>query len=108
MDAYKFDRPLRIERATTTRNEIGEPIASWELVANTLAEKDPKLGREAFVAQQVIATGDVVYRIRWRSDIKPNRDEILRVIEDGITYGVQSILEVGRRQALDLLASRPE
>lgn len=101
--AGSLDRVVRIERPATTRNTFGESVPSWTLVAEVPAQVIHLRGKELFAAQQVIPQAEIKVRIRWRSDV----DESMRVVFDGMSYGIQHKAEIGRRAGLELLAQKP-
>ena len=103
-----MDRRIRIERPVSTQNDYGEAVPTWELVDLVWAEKVPLKGKELLAAQQIVPQAETMFRIRWRDDIKPNRDENMRIIEDEISYGIQHIAEIGRRDGLAILVQIPE
>lgn len=104
MNAFKLDRRITIEQRTDTRNGIGEAVATWLTLASVWAERVPLRGKELFAAQQVVPEVEHKYRLRWRSDIT----ESMRIVDDGVTYGIQHIAEIGRRRGLEITARRPE
>ena len=110
MDAFKLDRRIRIEQPTVTRNSLGDAVATWSTLAEVWAEKVNLTGRELYAAQQVVPEAQLKFRIRWRSDFTPNRDEKMRLVDlrDEVTYGIQHIAELGRQDGFEILVRRPE
>lgn len=111
MDARALDRRITIESATVARNDNGEPITTWSTLATIWAKRMGLRGAELFATNQVVAQAQCKYRIRWRDDI----NESMRVVDDGVTFGIQHIADpadlgakVSRRQWLDLTVRRPE
>jgi SPP1 family predicted phage head-tail adaptor len=84
----------------TTQNAYGEPIVEWEDVATVWAGKRDMKGMERFAAQQVMAQVDTKFVIRYRSDVTP----INRLVFEGRNYDIVSVLELGRRESLEILA----
>ena len=56
--------------------------------------------RELFTAEQIAAHVDTRFRIRWLPAITPQN----RIVFEGRAYDVQAVLELGRRDGLELLA----
>ena len=70
------------------------------------AERLELRGDERWNAQQVVASMSGKYRIRWRSDVGPMN---MLIDSDSREYDVQAVLELGRKEGLELLvASRGE
>lgn len=104
MDAFKLDRRIVIEQRTDTRNALGEGVPAWTTFATVWAQRVPMRGAELFAAQQVVPQVENKLRIRWRDDL----DESMRIVDDGVTYGIQHIAEIGRRDGLEIKVRRPE
>lgn len=100
MDPRKLDRRITIQRPVANQNAFGEPIITWTDVDAIWAEKRDMRGMERFAAQQVMAEVDAKFVIRYRSDVTP----LNRIVFDGRNYDIASVLELGRREALEILA----
>lgn len=100
MQAGKLDRRIDIEQRTLTKNAYGEETETWSVWATVWAQKRPKTGREYFEAQQERAESEVVWRIRHRTGIKVGE---MRVNDGTHTYDIESVIEMGRREGLELL-----
>ena len=100
MEAGKLDRRIVIERYTEAQDDFGQPIETYEPVDTVWAEVKPLRGQERFQAQQVSAEAETRFRIRWRNDI----DEKMVLVHDGAVYDIKAILEIGRREGLEILA----
>nr|WP_321457428.1 phage head closure protein [uncultured Cohaesibacter sp.] len=96
----KMDRRLSLERFTQTIEMSGYPIDEWEIldvvwcevVDATAQEEETDLGEEQ--------TDRLTFRIRYRSDLTTAD----RVTYEGTGYNLKQIKEVGRRDALELIA----
>ena len=66
------------------------------------AERLELRGDERWNAQQVVAGLSCKYRIRWRSDVGPMN---MLIDSDSREYDVQAVLELGRRDGLELLCA---
>jgi SPP1 family predicted phage head-tail adaptor len=96
--AGELDRVAVIQSRTLTPNAYGEQIETFTTLATVWAGKLELSGQEQLLAQQVSAETIIKYRIRWRSDVTAT----CRLVVDGVTYGIQYIAELGRRDRLEL------
>jgi len=93
-----LDHSIVIQSATTTQDASGQPIQSWLTFASVLAARRDVRGSERFTSEQTLATRTAVYRMRWLSGI----NEKMRVVDDGVTYGVMGIADNYRQGWLEL------
>ena len=100
MNAGKLDRRITLQRKSMTFNDAGEPVETWHEIATVWAEKVDMRGSERYTAAQTVAQLDTKFRIRYRQQITP----IDRVLCYGRVYDVGGILEIGRREGLELHA----
>ena len=100
--AGDLDRRIRIERQVRGEDSPGgEETYTWALVSIVWANVRPLRGRELFAAQQVAAKVDTRFRIRWRTGITPER---MRIVDDqGRGYDIMAVLEIGRRDGLEIM-----
>ena len=99
--AGALNRRITIEQNTPTRSAAGAEVESWGTLVTVAAEVDPKRGREFFAAQAVQAEALTVFRIRHRSDVTRK----MRVSYDGDLYDIVSVVPVGTREGLDIMAT---
>lgn len=101
----KRDRRITFQRRTVTRDtNTGRDTITWPDVATVWASKTELTGRELLLAQQMVATAEVRFNIRWRSDLLASD----RISCEGKTYDIQHLAEIGRREDLDILAKLPD
>ena len=100
MRSGRLDRRLTLQRKTATENDYGEPVETWTTLATVWAEKIPVRGSERYAAMQTVAEVEERFKIRYRTGLTP----LDRVICDGITYDVQGVIEIGRREGWEILA----
>ena len=100
MRAGTLDRRVRIEQETTSQDGFGEPVVTWAVLDVVAAQVKPIRGQERFQAQQVSAEATTRFRIRHRTDLT----EKMRLLHDGEAYDIVAILEIGRREGLEILA----
>jgi SPP1 family predicted phage head-tail adaptor len=87
---------------TTTENEFGELIETFTDIAIVWGEKIELRGAERYASMQTTASVDCKFRIRYRTDLTAMN----RIACDGKEYNVQGVLELGRREGLEILAAR--
>jgi len=95
-----LDRKILLERRFEEVDSSGQAHLVWFPIAMVWARVEPLGGRENFGAQQFVATGDLRFTIRWRSDVTP----LHRVTYESVPYDVVSVAEEGRREALLIVA----
>lgn len=101
----KRDRRITFQRRTVTRDDsTGRDTVTWPDVATVWASKRELVGRELLLAQQIVPTAEVRFNIRWRSDLLTTD----RIVCAGVTYDIQHMAELGRREDLDILAKLPD
>ena len=96
-----MDRRIVIEQVTTVNNTFGEDVETWTTFATVWCHVKPIRGQEVFQTDQTVAVQQTQFRIRYRTGI----DEKMRIVYDGDTYDIISILELGRREGLDIMAT---
>jgi len=106
LSAGKRDRYISVQIGTATQDPSGEPTFAWAAYFDTWAHKRPLTGREFFQAQQVAAKVDVIYRIPYPYGKTVTPLESLRIIDQGVTYNVKHVAELGPRgrEGLEILA----
>jgi SPP1 family predicted phage head-tail adaptor len=100
MRAGTLDRRITIEQRSLSQDAYGQDTATWSEWATVWAQKRPKTGREYFEAHQERAEAEVVWRIRHRDGVKAGE---MRVNDGDHTYDIESVIEMGRREGLELL-----
>jgi SPP1 family predicted phage head-tail adaptor len=93
-----MDRVAVILSRTLSQNSYGEQIETFTALDTVWAEKIELSGQELLLAQQLSAETTIKYRIRWRPDVPAT----CRLLVDEVTYGIQYIAELGRRDRLEL------
>lgn len=100
MRAGRLDREITIQQRTDSRSGTGASNPTWSTFATTRAQVTHEGGRESAGAVLERATGEVTFRIRWRSGVNPT----MRIVWESRHYDIVHIAEVGRRQGLDIRA----
>lgn len=99
MRAGRLRHLLTIEEPYESEDAFGEPIPSWQSLAEVWGRKTDLSGRELFQAQQVNAEVTTEFEIRHRTDV----DARMRVVCDDICYGIRSVQDpegLGERTVL--------
>ena len=90
MKAGQLDQRVTVERYTSTEDELGQPIEAWAPLFTCWAAVEPLTGREYLAAQAAVS--EVTAKIRMR--FRPWMTAEDRVIHNGTTYGIESLVDV--------------
>ena len=90
MRAGQLDQRVTVERFSRTEDELGQPIESWAPLFTCWAAVEPLTGREYLASQAAVS--EVTARIRMR--FRPWMTAEDRVIHNGTTYGIESLIDV--------------
>jgi SPP1 family predicted phage head-tail adaptor len=94
----KLNRRIVIQSFTDAQDDYGQPIRTWATLATLWASIYFKSGNEQFEADQKTALNEVIFTIRYRSDIT----EVMRVSYDSAFYDIRYIEEVNLKRYLML------
>lgn len=103
MAAGKRDRRVTIVRPTYSRNAINEPIAGAPVEKVRWASVRPAPGTERFQSAETAAAAPMRFVFLWEADLVRVTDSIEH--DDGRTYAVSSVTEIGRREGWEVLAT---
>lgn len=98
MRSHKLDRVITIQTKTTSQNEYGDVTEGWADVATVHAQRLEARTSDFLRAESEGTEALRVYRIRWRPYLALDD----RVIEGGSEFNIKSIVELGRREGLEL------
>jgi SPP1 family predicted phage head-tail adaptor len=99
MRSGSLDRLIVIKSPKTETNGYGEEVTTtYSPLATVWAKRLELKGDEKWVSQQVLATTACKYQIRYRTDVTP----LCVIVSDSKTYDIHSIVEIGRREGLEL------
>ena len=105
MDPSNLDRRITIQEPVVSKDGYGEDVVTgWTPVATVWAQVIPVSGREYFDAAAIRAEKTTRFRIRWRSGVT----EAMRIVYDGRSYDILGIVEIGRREGLEIRAEAIE
>lgn len=96
-----MDRRVRLEARSVTRDAAGGEVETWALVADLWAGIYPVRGQERYAAGAEQAERDARIRIRWRPGVGASQ----RIVYEGRHWDIRAVIEVGRREGLDLICS---
>lgn len=101
LNAGNLDRRIKIQRCTTTRNGLGEPIETWSTLARVWASKRDMTDVERLRAAEIGEVLTTRFVIRWSSQVADvdGRD---RVLFDGLTYNVTGVRRLGHEEGFRL------
>ena len=96
-----MDQLAVVQTPTESANAIGEPILTWSTFATRWIAILPLSGNEQITA--LANEGNVTHRIRMRytAGIKPK----MRLVSEDRTFEIMSVVERGRREEHELMAS---
>jgi SPP1 family predicted phage head-tail adaptor len=96
-----MDHLAVVQTPAESANAIGEPILTWSTFATRWVAILPLSGNEQITA--LANEGNVTHRIRMRytAGIKPK----MRLVSEGRTFEIMSVVERGRREEHELMAS---
>lgn len=101
-----MDRRIVIERYIEAQDDSGQMVRSYEPqepVADVWAEYVPSRGSEQLEANQAhVGELGVAFRIRWMAGI----DTSMQVVFDEAIFGIDAIVEIGRREGLELQCTK--
>jgi len=104
MRAGRLDRRISIEQSTPSTDAMGEPVDGWAELAAVWAEVRFQTGREVMAGGGEQAEADVMFFIRYRSDVTTD----MRIAYAGDTYDIiRPPREIGRQAGLEILARAP-
>jgi SPP1 family predicted phage head-tail adaptor len=100
MMSGRLDRKITLQRPTTTTDDYGETITTWEDYRDVWADLSKQSGREMFEAGK-LAEVDAVFKVRYLSQITRE----WRVKYDGQEYDITGLKEIGRKDGLEIAAT---
>ena len=100
----RMDRRIDIEQDTaSSADSYGQIVPSWGALDTVWAQVTPS-GNETHEGNQDHATRTTEFRIRYRSDVT-EKMRIKYPASSGDIYDIESIIEIGRQEGLDITAT---
>ena len=99
MRAGDLDRRVTIQSRGDVDDGFGQPQPTWPELDVVWAKVRRRFGRE-FLEGGVQAEADIVFTIRHRTDVT----HAMRIVYDGDNYDIVSIIEIGRKEGLEIAA----
>ena len=87
MNAGRLNQRIRIEAPEATRDEIGQPIDGWALVAEVWADVRVLAGLESIRAGAVTSASQASIRIRPRAGINSG----MRAVRGSTVYSILAV-----------------
>ena len=98
MKAGKLDQRVTLERQSRVLGPLGQPVNAWAPLTMVWAAVEPLVGREYLAAGAMQSQVTTRITMRYRPGITAQD----RVIHDGKTYGIVSVIDV-RSQGRELV-----
>lgn len=96
-----MDQKATIETPTESVNSIGEPTLTYSTFATRWIALLPLSGAERVASMQNEGTVTHRVRMRYTAGLKPK----MRLVSEGRTFEIGSIVERGRREEHELLVT---
>ena len=100
MRAGALDRRVKIEQRLLTTGGTGEPVESWEFVADRWMAKRDIRATESFTGNERLAEAETVWRGRYHGN-EAWRPDSHRIVHRNRVYQILGVTELGRRDALE-------
>jgi SPP1 family predicted phage head-tail adaptor len=98
----KLDRKITIQAMTRSQGTAyGEPLETYTTWLQPWAEVRPLTMREITEAKQTSTESLLHFQINWVSGMRMTH----RILYEGLQYEIKSILDVGRRDRLNIIGS---
>lgn len=105
MRAGRFDRLVDLMRRGADIDDglSMQPGVLAALMENVPAEVKPAPGNEKYINAENAATAPTIFRVPWSPDYEDlNPKDVVRY--GGRDYNIVSVVEIGRREALEIAA----
>jgi len=116
MRAGQLDTRVALQRKTTTYSGSGDPVDTWSTLVERWAGLRPLTGVEANASEQWVAREQTEFMVRWSQEIAalspldrvicPADDASLSPEVARSVYDIVAVHEVGRNEALRIIAAR--
>lgn len=100
-DIGLMDRRVTIEQLTTVADEYNQKIPTWATFRVVWAEMMDRSGSESYQADQLTASRNTVWRIRFISSL----NETMRIRYQGRVYNIEAIKRLDRKMYMDVVTT---
>ncbi|MBG8552353.1 phage head closure protein [Hymenobacter guriensis] len=100
MNIGKMDRLVEVQTSTSTPDSFGQSVPVWTTLGKRWMQREEAGGAESVQAGELVAINKVYYLTRW----EPALTARVRLIDNGQTYDISHVAEIGRRAGLKLTA----
>lgn len=100
----RFDRRIKIERATESRDSFNNVIKTWGSLMTVWADKEDVRDSERIASMEVGAEITTRFRIEWYinlADLNPKD----RIIYNDKIHNILAVKELGRKQGMEITAT---
>ena len=106
MRAGQLDRRINVETKTATRDGLGQPIETWSVWRTLWANRaEGSKVAERFGANQTYAMVTTVFRVGYFPALTTIDVKDYRVVFNGRIYNIHGVVEIGRKNGVELLCS---
>lgn len=100
MKSGKFSRPIMIQSPVITQDVTGQDISTWIPFHSCYAEIIFMTGSEQYQSSGIHSKNQIRVILRYKPGILPT----MRVVFDGVTYRINSVIEIPRRKGTEIMA----
>lgn len=99
-DSIVLDRRVTLIQPTVSevRDSLNNPKPADPIEHEVWANREDTGGKETVTTRLMVSQTNTVFTIRYRQDI----DNTWSIVDRGVTFGIEFILEVGRRLYLEI------
>lgn len=98
MKAGSLDRVITVQRASETRDALGQVTQAWTTIATLRAAVIQASTTEFLQGAGLRGDRAVIFRTRWMDGLTV----LDRILHEGAAYDIQELKELGRRKGLDI------
>lgn len=98
MKAGSLDRVIIVQRATETRDALGQVTQAWAPIATLRAAVIQASTAAYLKGAGLEAEGAVVFRVRWLDGLTVHD----RILYQGVAHDIRELKELGRREGLEI------
>ena len=101
----RMDQRITLQRKTRVGDGMGGFTETWGLLDTVWASVSPLSSREVWDAMRISTEVRFRVKIRWKgdADCAPYYTSADRILWKGRTYGIERVVELGRREGLEIL-----